>query len=192
MLEGIGFLVSYYSGGEIGNFFAQWQQIGVFSYILPFLLLFALIFGLLMKMNIFKDNKGINGIIAIVVSLMALQFEVVPRFFAEIFPRLGIGLALILVAIILLGIFIPNATWGTIVFFVIGAIIFVVIFFTTSDAVGWGSWWDASNFLSNLSWPWIIAIAGTIIIIIYIFGFKVPKGEHKPSKFMKDLFMEEK
>jgi len=190
MLSGIAFLVSYYSGGEIGNFLSQWEQIGFFNYILPFLLLFALIFGLLTKMNVFKDNKGVNAIIAIVVSLMALQFELVPRFFSEIFPRLGVGLALILVAIILLGIFIPNERWSTYLFFAIGAIILVVIFFTTSEAVGWGGWWQFSSYLENLNWAWVIGGAIVIVGIIVILRLKPQEGRHKPSKFMRDLFSE--
>ncbi len=190
MLEGVMFLASYYPGGQIGNFLSQWEQLGFFSYILPFLLLFALIFGLLMKMNIFKDNKGVNAIIAVVVALMALQFDLVPRFFAEIFPRLGVGLAFILVAIILLGIFIPNESWATYLFFTIGAICLIVIFFTTSDAIGWGNWGGFYNFIQNLSWPWIIAGAIIIIGIITTLQLKPQKRDHHPSKFMKDLFTE--
>lgn len=180
------FLASYYSGGGIGNFLSQWQQLGFFSYILPFLLLFALIFGLLMKMNIFKDNKAINAIIAVVVALMALQFELVPRFFAEIFPRLGVGLAFILVAIILLGIFIPDV-WSIYVFFIIGAICLIVIFFTTADAVGWGNWGGFYNFVGNLSWPWIIAGFIVLIGIISVLKPNWKKREHHTSKFSRDL-----
>ena len=60
------------------------------------MLIFALVFGILIKTQIFKDNKAVNGIIALAVAFMALQFDFVPTFFAQIFPRLGIGLAIIL------------------------------------------------------------------------------------------------
>lgn len=108
MLEGLIFFAWYssYSGGSLGNLFSDWEAIGVFDYMLPFLLIFALIFGILSKLNLFgESNKKISGIISLAVGLMALRFDVVPIFFADIFPRLGIALAAVLVFIILLGLF---------------------------------------------------------------------------------------
>lgn len=82
MLEGLTFLAyASYSGGTIGNLIASWEQAGVFAYLLPFLLMFAIIFGILSKMQIFGDNKAISAIIALVVGFMALQFNIVSTFF---------------------------------------------------------------------------------------------------------------
>ena len=55
------FLAFYSSigGGAIGNMLFQWEQAGVFSYVLPFLLIFAVVFGILSKTGVFKE-KGIN------------------------------------------------------------------------------------------------------------------------------------
>jgi len=109
MLKGLIVLASYggFYGGEIGNILAQWEQMGVFSYMLPFLLIFALIFGILSKLNLFgsASNKSINAIIALASSLMALQFGVVTVFFQEIFPKLGVALSVVLVVLILVGLF---------------------------------------------------------------------------------------
>ena len=62
MMNGVTVLASYgfFGGGTIGNLFAQWEAEGVFAYVLPFLLIFAIVYGLLMKMNIFatKDNPN--------------------------------------------------------------------------------------------------------------------------------------
>src|SRR3989344_3665538 len=124
MLKGLMFLQTLGYGGDIGNLLDQLAQTGFFSYILPFLLIFALVFGLLSRTRIFED-KSINGIISLVVALMALQFNFVSVFFAEIFPRLGIGLAVILVLLIIISFFSVNKSWMTYVFFIIGAIIFV-------------------------------------------------------------------
>src|SRR3989344_2867821 len=105
----IAFLASgSFFGGGFGEILAKWQEIGVFSYILPLLLIFALIFGILTKMSLLGDNKAVNAIIALAVGLMSLQFDFVPRFFSEIFPRLGIGLAILLVLLILTGLFWSN------------------------------------------------------------------------------------
>jgi len=67
-----------YYGGSIQSILQQWEQIGVFAYLLPFLMIFALIFVILNSIKIFKDNRGVNAVIAIAVGLMALQFQFVP------------------------------------------------------------------------------------------------------------------
>ena len=103
---------SYFEGGAIGNILSQWEAMGFFSYVLPFLLIFAMVFGILIQLRLFRDNKTINAIIALAVGLMALQFSFVPRFFSEIFPRLGVGLVVILIIIILTGLFAnPEDKW---------------------------------------------------------------------------------
>ncbi|MEM4605957.1 MAG: hypothetical protein QW103_02915 [Candidatus Pacearchaeota archaeon] len=88
------------------------NEFGVFSYILPFLLVFAIVFGLLQKTKIFGDenkSRGINAIIALAVAGLSLLFDFVPIFFSNIFPKFGIGLAVFLVLIIVLGFFFnPN------------------------------------------------------------------------------------
>jgi hypothetical protein len=94
---------------NLGDLFAQWEAAGIFAYALPFLLIFALIFGILTKINIFgsKDNpnKGVNAIISLAIAFMALQFNMVSSFFADLFPRFGIALAVILVILIAIGLF---------------------------------------------------------------------------------------
>ena len=108
-------------GGDIGSILAYWDSIGFFSYVLPFLLIFALVFGILTRSQIFKDNKGINAILSLTVGLLSLQFQFVPYFFGEIFSRLGVGLAVILSALILVGLFLPSdknkyVGWGAFIF----------------------------------------------------------------------------
>ncbi|MCX6749945.1 MAG: hypothetical protein NTZ83_00640 [Candidatus Pacearchaeota archaeon] len=94
---------------NLGDLFAQWEAAGIFAYALPFLLIFALVFGLLTKLNIFKSgndpNKGVNAIISLAVAFMSLQFNIVSSFFADLFPRFGVALSIILVILILLGFF---------------------------------------------------------------------------------------
>lgn len=88
-----------------GEIFAQLEAMGVFEYLLPFLLIFAIVYSVLSFVNIFKNNKAVNAVISLAVALMALQFNIVSYFFADIFPRLGIALSIILVLLILGGMF---------------------------------------------------------------------------------------
>ena len=148
MINGLMLAWSGFGGGTIGNTLAQWEQAGFFSYLLPFLLIFAVVFGVLTRSKIFgESNKGVGTIISLAVALMALQFDFVPVFFSEIFPRLGVGLAVILVAIILLGIFATKSQMGT--FFWLGAVVGVVVLIKSFGASGWTSGvWFSDNWMN--------------------------------------------
>jgi hypothetical protein len=83
-----------------------WNDMGVFSYVIPFLLIFAVVFAILKKTKILgEDNDGILAIIAVALGLLSLQFDFVSEFFAVVFPRFGIGLSLFLVLLIFVGFF---------------------------------------------------------------------------------------
>lgn len=169
MINSLIFLASYgsFSGGALGNLFAQWEAAGVFSYALPFLLIFALVFGLLSKLNIFGNaqnpNKGINAIIALVTALMALQFNVVSLFFAEIFPRFGIALSIILVILVLGGLFMPtnkDNNWFMVTLAIVIFVIVGIVIFKSFSAFG---------FVGNNSWlMYILNQYGSLIILAII------------------------
>lgn len=180
----------YFGGGAIGNMFAQWEASGVFAYALPFLLIFALVFGILMRVQIFKNNRAINAIIALVVALMALQFNFVSVFFAEIFPRLGIGLVILLVVMILLGLFAPNRTWVTYTFFGIAAVILVVVLINTASVIGWRS----GGFLGNIYWPELIPWIVIIVLVAVVIAASIPPRDKQDltSPFMKALLGDNK
>lgn len=170
---------AFFDGSDIGDMLYVWQQAGFFDYILPFLLIFALVFAILSRMKIFDNNKSINGIIALVVGLMSLQFPMVSDFFREIFPRLGVGLAIILVLLILVGLFAdPDQKGITYTLLGVGAIIVVVILVQTAGAVGWSSgyWWEEN-------WP---MVAGVIFILVIV-GIIVGSTSEKPTNADKSI-----
>ena len=189
MISSLISLVSYgyFGGGAIGNVLAQWEQAGVFSYMLPFLLIFAMIFGILVKTNLFKDNKSLNAIIALAVSLMALQFDFVSIFFSELFPRVAIGLIILLVVMILLGMFLPNEKWVNYTLFGIGAIVLISVLINSSKAVNFFG--GGGGFLRNIYWPDLWPLIILIIAIVLVIGIPKNKNpEYGPSKFLGDLF----
>src|SRR3989344_436567 len=94
---------------SLQDIFYQWEYMGVFDYILPFLLVFAVVFGILSSTKFLGKNNAVYVIIAIVIGLLALRWQFFfSTFLAEIFPRLGIGLAVILTLLILVGMFIAE------------------------------------------------------------------------------------
>jgi len=167
MLKELIFLASYSAsdGTAIGNMFEIWHQMGFFSYIIPFLLIFAFIFGILLKMDLFKSNKIIDAIIALAVGLIAIQIPAVSNFFAIIFPNLGIALAIILVILIVAGLFLSgegvDKRWINYILMGIAGVIIIVILVNTANALQWtaSQWW-----IDN--WSMIVAVVVIVGLVV--------------------------
>jgi hypothetical protein len=144
----------------------QLENLGFFQYILPFLLIFAVVYAVLLKIHVFVNNKGAAVVVAFAIGLLALQFDIVPAFFQTVFPSFGIGLAFLLIALILAGAFLPegnneNYKW---IFFGLGMLIFLIIAVTSlSDWQFAGSWWWSQYGALIITF---LVIAGAIIGII--------------------------
>lgn len=164
MLEGMIFLATY-GTGSFEEVFTQLEQAGAFRYVLPFLFIFALIFGILSRTKIFDDNKGINVIISLAVGLMALQTDFVSNFFEIVSPLLGVGLIVLLVAMIFLGLVAPKEAWLVYVIFGIGAIVLISVLLDTAQAINspWYDWW--------LQWRGMIIFITVVMIgILSVIG----------------------
>lgn len=127
-------------GFDVGSVLADWESRGIYDFVLPFLLIFAVVFGILTATNIFgKNSRGINTVIAFVIGLMSLRFGLVPEFFSKIFPYASVGLSVLLVLIILVALFIPKehlAGW-MIGFYTVGAIIAIIVVIKTFYNLSW-------------------------------------------------------
>lgn len=180
----VGFQFAGFYGGSFGDLLLYWEQLGVFSYVLPFLLIFAVVFGILMKIKVLGDKRGLNAVIALVVGLLALQYDLVPIFFSEIFPRVGIAISIILVLLVLVGLFLdPESKVMNYGLFAVGGIIFLSVLVKTAGSLGWYSayWWYAN-------WPSILL--GLVVIGIF-FAVISSVGEKKESKGMKVMAFRE-
>jgi len=155
-------------GYNVGDILNRWQQMGVFAYVLPFLMIFALVYGILSRSKVLGDNKGVNAVIATSFGLLALQFDFVSGFYASIFPYAGAGLAVLLIAIILLGLTYqgggPNLNK---IWLGIGAVIFLFVLF---GALGDTVWLGGVGFNLSQSAPALLAILlilGLMALVIW-------------------------
>ncbi len=161
----------------IADIMSQWQSIGVFDYILPFLLIFSVVFGILTSTNIVGKHKGVHVIIAIVIGLLALRLGFVQMFFLELFPRLGVGLAVILALMIMTGLFITTEeakywSWGIAV---VAVVIWLIILVGTSQSVGWFG--SASGTIGDYAG----LIIGAILLVGVIIAVVAAKGPGNPE-----------
>ena len=192
MINGVMFLASYgsFGGGTLGNLFSQWEAAGIFQYALPFLLIFALVYGLLIKLNIFaskadpNSGKGVNVIIALAVAFMALQFDMVSMFFSEIFPRFGVALSIILVILILGGLFMPTDSENNWFMIALGIIVFVIIgivIYQSLSVFGWN--FTSGGWLANFWDQYNAIIIFAVVIIVAIIALTPRKGPRSPTKY---------
>ena len=179
MLKGMMLASAAFPSGALGDLLNKWQEAGFFSYLLPFLLLFALVFGILTRIKIFKDNKTVNGIIALAVAILALQFNFVPDFFSQIFPRVGVALAIILAIMIIVGLFAdPESNLVNYVLLGIGVITVGVVIIQSAGAVGWqsGAWWGDN-------WAIIVGAIVLVILVAVIIGSASSKDKNQQMTF---------
>ncbi|MEK6757676.1 MAG: hypothetical protein AABX88_00970 [Nanoarchaeota archaeon] len=151
---------TYFESGAIGDVLQMWERAGFFSYLLPILLIFTLINAILSQLKIFGESKGTNAIISLVISFMALQFPIVSQLFTEIFPRLAMGIVILLVVLILVGMFMPNAAWMKVTLFGVAVVVLIVVLVNTSDALG-------SSMSQTISDNFGTFLGGLVLIILF-------------------------
>ncbi len=142
----------------------QWEAIGFFDYVLPFLLIFAVIFGILESVPVLGKNRQVHVIIALVIGLLALRLGFVQEFYREVFPRVGVGIAILLIALILIGLFIAanQAKYWMLGLGILAILIFLVIMADTFDTIGYG------NFVWQENISWILGLILLVGIIIAV------------------------
>ena len=170
----------WFNSSLLGKVFSLMDEMGIFDYILPWLLYYALIYGLLAKVNLFgkdqNDEKGdkINRIVALAMSTLIIyyvpQSKMISEFLAELFTKWGvfaITLLLIPLTIAILGVNIKSdildADKGIKKGLLgVGAVIIFIIFYGTLGNM-FKEYWLIID-------PYTIAIAIILIILGLIIG----------------------
>ena len=155
---------------DIGTIILQWQNAGVYDFLLPFLLVFAIVFGILSATNIIGGQRGLHVIIALVIGFMAVGYNYstelsFSQFLQILFPKLAIGLAVLLALLILVGLFIPDDErkywgWGL---GALGVIVAIIIIAQSFERFGWYN----SGFYGDYV-GWIIGAVLLLGIIIAV------------------------
>ncbi len=176
-----------YSSNAFVAFFQDIERnFGMIDALLPFLLIFTVIFAVLQKSNILGEGKrNFNVVVATVLSLMAVIPHVLGRYppnrdvieiMNNALPQVTIVGVAIIMALLLIGILGGEAKWmggslsGAIALFAFAIIVY--IFGAAAD------WWE--------NWPqkygWWGSDTSSIIIIILVFAIIIWYITKEPSK----------
>lgn len=175
------------SGGALYTMIANWQQLGLYDIILPFLLVFTISFAVLQKVKIFGEgSKKINVIVALVIGLLFLQNSYLIFILQRFLPNMSIIMIVVLMFLLLVGIvggaggfkgFSDRAL--TIAFFL--AIIVTLLALTTDFFPGTGGYGVLGWFYDLVPDPGTQSAIILVIMIIAIVAF-VTRGEEGGGK----------
>lgn len=168
---------------------------GLLDAVLPFLLIFAIVFGILQQIKIFrldsdKPNKAINGTLAMLIAAMVVGPHVLGLWppgadpvlmIMDILPEATVLLVAIFLVVLLLGLSggaMPSAmTW------IVGLVALALLAFTIIMAILPGFFFPALEFLRD---PGVQAAIIIILIVglVIFFVFREPEEQttHKSLK----------
>jgi hypothetical protein len=163
--------MAYFYWNNFEDFIQLLDSWGVVDVLLPFILIFAIVFAVLDKTNVFgKDKRNINAVIALVIGLSVVVPHVlhsypsgadVVDYINIIMPQVSLVAVAFIMVLILVGIFggewIGKSISGWMA--LIGAIAVLVIF---GGAVGW---WDSAWFYNVFGEETV-----SVVIMLLVFG----------------------
>ncbi|MBU2497098.1 MAG: hypothetical protein KJ767_03510 [Nanoarchaeota archaeon] len=176
-------IFAQYGGGFLDFRFVleMWRSAGLFDVVLPFILIFAVIFAILEKSKVLGQNKAVHAIVSLALAFFAISNPWLNGFFAILFSNAAIGFAILLVVILFLGFFITDnqQTWWVWV----GGIFAVAIFFwvlsrslqESGMIVDVYGWLYSNPFLGSLI-VYGIPVILMIIAVIFAPAWTEPKG----------------
>ena len=164
-------------------FLENLANFGFYNFVMPWILIFALVYGVLSQTKPFGDNKGVQIIIALAAAFLVVGglYTFIPTdFFTMFFSRFAILLVALLALIILLGFFgikpsdlagsdgSPAFKW-TMVGILSVVIITMIVFYAfkinlNSSAIG--SFFSSSGFLNAIMILILIAIVVVVIVAV--------------------------
>lgn len=166
-----------------------WKNSGLFNIVLPFLLIFALVFAILEKSKVLGRNRGVYAVIAVVISFFAVSDPTLSSFFAVLFAHASLGFAILLVFVLFLGLFIVKEGKGWWVW--IGGLFGILIFFwVLSNSIQQsGLQYTLYSFFSANPYLWsTIVYGGAILAVIILIILLVPQGDEPPYQTLKRIF----
>lgn len=163
------------------QFIAQLEQFGLVDAVLPFILIFAILFTIINKTKVLGEQKNVHMIVALVISLLVIIPHVLGTYppgsdvvsiINTALPNVSLLIVIVVSALILLGIFKPSGISGGGGFFAFLAVAAVVYIFGLS--AGWWGNLGPFNFLANPDIQVLLVIILVFAIVIFAITSESP------------------
>lgn len=87
------------------GFISWFESIGGFDIILPFLLMFAIVFAILDKIKLFGDKKNINAVVSIIVAFFLVVQQDMVFLIQQFIPRVSMLILTLILILLVAGTF---------------------------------------------------------------------------------------
>jgi hypothetical protein len=153
--------------------------------VLPFLLIFALVFALLQKSGVLgKDKKQVDALVALAVGLLVISFGQALGIILQLVAFLAVSLVIVLVFMLLVGSFFKADTfdlpgWTKLV---LGIIVFIAVVIAVLVFTGGWAWImdtidSSTGIVANV--VFVVLVIGAILAVVLSGGKSSSGGEHK-------------
>ncbi len=165
------------------NALALLESYGIRDVILPFILIFTLVYAVLFKAKLLGERKNFNVVVALVIALAVVIPHVTGTYPPEVdvvniintaLPQIALVLVAIISVMILVGIWGGESPWANLT----GLIVFIALISVVYIFGSAAGWWPFFGFLSFLSDPDVQAL----LVIIFVFGLIVWFITREPEK----------
>ncbi len=180
----------------VPEFLVQLEQFGLLDAVLPFILIFAVIFVTLQRVGVFgTGKKNVNMLVALVIALTVVVPHVLGTYppgqdvvsiINSALPNVSLVIVLMVAALILVGVFMPNFAagggfGGLLAFISVGIVVYIF-----GLSAGWWASGGGFGLLSNPDIQALVVIVLVFAVVIFLITAESP-GE-KIFGGIKSLF----
>lgn len=186
-------------GGTLGDVIIQLDNLGLTDVLLPFLLIFTILFAVLQKSKLLgADKKNFNIILALIISLLVVIPHItnsypenadVVQIINQSIPNVAVVIVAILMVLLLMGVFGVEFTWAG---KVTGWIVMIALACVVGIFGKAAGWWG-----EGVSLPWWLSWFGdpntqTLIVVLLVFGIIIwfitgSGGQTQGSGFVEEF-----
>ena len=157
------------------------QDIGVFEFVLPFLLIFSIVFAALEKTKILGDDKtNINAVVSLVIGLILIVQQSIVEIINIFLPRVSLILVVVLMGLLLISVLAGSEFKGlqkSMLGLGMVAVVIAVIIALSAPIGGFAPSWLSSREIESL-----LRIAIPVGVLLFAIWFIMGqfKGESDP------------
>lgn len=175
----------------------NWREVGLFSIVLPFILIFTITFALLEKLKILGDNSKVNVAISFVIGLLFLQNDYLIIKLQTFLPEVSFAIVVILIGLLIIGAFMgEHKEWSKgLLWIAIIIAVLILLGALSADpdpyAERGGLLQPISEFFNSMD-PTVSSLIIALVLFLIFVGMLTKRGEggvlKKLGKEFKDMY----